>query len=361
MLAAFCLTTSVQASRITVSNKYLIASFPDLQQVNYIRVPDPTWRPLILAGLLRPKAIAVDANNMRLFLVDEMAMHVVWYSLMRLDSGLLMTDGRPHMVTSTIIARNIAVDDLGAVFVAGRYDPGPPVVPIEAVFKFSASQISQSALPNFIPIPTIAWDAQDASGGGPATAQLIAANTVVVDSLNVYWGNSNRVSAEGASVVRAALHAAPETPEDFVWVLANNVDKVDALVLTSSDVYYAANGKVYGVPKRKTNEMCTGNGGSCPEVVKKKDNDPTALKVSAMAWDGEGTVFVADRGAGSIYGFSCGSLNMHLLEQVTESPGIFGMTLFVPISAAARLAGRATHGVLLGAVVALTGLGRAVS
>lgn len=312
------------------SKKYLLATFPDLKQVNYIRVPDPTWRPLVLDGLVRPTRIVVDPYRLRLFVIDETVTSVLWLQLSILPSGLLITDGRMHVVTPKMFARGLSVDEAGDLYVAGRYDPGPPVIPVEAVFKWSNFQLMLGAASNSLQQPTVVWTTKDSAATSPATAQLTAPSAITVDANYVYWGNDARPTPQSGSVVRAALNAPVEGAEDFAWVLSNNVDKVDALVLTAADVYYASGTQLFGVPKRKTKEMCGDGGASCPAILKSDGNPPT---ISAMVWDGEDTVFAADKTL-SILQFASGTLNTHVATKVCDAPGISGLSLLMPLSAA---------------------------
>jgi len=318
--------------------EYMLTSFPELRQVNYIRVSDPTWRPLILDGLGRPTAIAIDSNRLRLFLVDETKEIVVWYHLSVLPSGLLMTDGRQHRVLSSVVARDIRVDDTGKLLIAGRYEPELPAEPVEAIFQFTTADID-STVPEAHRLaglePKYVWTSQDSAVGVPASAQLTSPAALGVDSLNIFWGNGARSGSGDASLVRASRKAEVETAEDYNWVLANNVDAVRSLSLTAADIYYSAGDSVYGVPKRKTNQMCGDAGEACAEVVHREDG--AALRVSSMVWDGAGTIFAVEQESGSIQRFACGSLSTHLMEKVCDAPGAHSIALLAHSSTSSAL------------------------
>eukprot|EP00438_Fugacium_kawagutii_P027857 Skav222290 [mRNA] locus=scaffold4688:35848:38700:- [translate_table: standard] len=90
-------TSTTWASSLTPgeSQRYLIASFPKDFKINYARLPDPTWRPLVVRNLTNPSVLAVDEQHKRLFVADQTANKIWWYQLQVVEpSKFLITDGQ---------------------------------------------------------------------------------------------------------------------------------------------------------------------------------------------------------------------------------------------------------------------------
>lgn len=69
-----------------------------------------------------------------------------------------------------------------------------------------------------------------------------------------------------------------------VRALADNIERVTALALTPTYVFYAGDGNVYGVSRHKASGTCGQNGELCPAVLVQ---DGEEIKPTAMLWDGD--------------------------------------------------------------------------
>lgn len=314
---------------------YLIASFPGRQEVNYARLPEPlTWRPLVQGGIFEPQALCVDVQNSRLFVADPAAERVYWYQLEVLADGRLSTDGRQRIAAHSVTARGLAVDGVGSLYIAGRSVGQPPrIPPMEAVFKQDAIAIATGAFAagigdgTALPPPPQLWTRMNT--GAPLTwgakssassPELFEPSGLALGAFDLFWGNAVRGPGTGA-VVKASVAPPANRPEDALEALADNVDGVSSLVLTPTDVFYGASGGVYGVSQRKANLGCGAENALCPLVI-------AAQYPTGMVWDGDGTIYVADHGSGSVLSFPSGSRSLHSARHAGEAAGIFGLAIY---------------------------------
>mmetsp|Transcript_115682 Transcript_115682/g.338363 ORF Transcript_115682/g.338363 Transcript_115682/m.338363 type:complete len:383 (-) Transcript_115682:22-1170(-) len=301
---------------------YLIASFPGTRQVNYARLPDCTWLPLVPStGITSPEALAVDAGNRRLFVADPSVGLVYWYHLEVLEDGRLITNGMQRLAASGVSAKGLAVDSVGTLYISGQ---GRGESCAYGIFKQDAAAFA-AQLP---PVPPAIWTPQNANVSGVGV-QLVMPGGIAVDPFHVYWGNAVR-EQNGSSVVQAAssspnstlLQAAAYSNaiKASLRQMADNVDEVRGLTLTPQGVLYAAPTGVYGARLNNAGQGCGANSDNCPLIASMQD--PTSL-----VWDGDGSVLVADRGAGRIFSFPSGTIQPHMLAKVVDAPGVFGLAM----------------------------------
>lgn len=326
LLCVACALASTAARLGGRIDSFLIATFPGLRQVNYavLQMPEATWRPLIRGGLSRPEALCVDQENRRLFVADTVAGTVVWYQLLQLGRARLMTDGRQHSIMEAVAARGLAVDVLGSLYIAGRHDPPPPAMPVEAIFKQDAIAIATSVNAEPPPEPLQLWTrANTALESDPSSPQLFEASGLAADALNVFWGNGLRSSDTTASVVKASTTGHSKAS---LMPLADNANEVTCLVLTPANVFYAAAGSVFGVPRGKEGMACGEAGVLCPAVTVQEPG--AVLRPTGMVWDGDNTVYLADAASGAIYSFAAATLSPHILTRVADGRGVWGVAFF---------------------------------
>lgn len=285
---------------------YLIASFPELRVVNYVRLPDLVWRPLIAVGLTAPKAVVVDGDRMRVYVADAALAKISWYQLLALPSGQLISDGREHKAVQFMSVRNMALDLEGNLWFSGVSTPTPPMQPVDAVYKQPRLIIDQMALSGADIPPLAIWT----SGVTQSTASPIS-----LDAFNIYWGNDMDGSKKG-SVVRAGQSGGSASG---LAPMADNSDTTYSIAVTPTAIFYGVDNAIYGVLKTKVGASCGSTGDLC-KVVSDLVKKPTA-----MFWDGDGTVYVADNGAGAIYSFASGSVSPHALDKLIDAGQVWGL------------------------------------
>jgi hypothetical protein len=348
LAALWALVAQLQFAGVA-GNRYLIASFPTLHMVQYAKVDNPTWLPLIngALGLTTPQALAVDHTNNRLFVYDAAQVCVLFYSLTVLADGRLVTDGHKSVAIGAMTVSGIAIDHVGSLYVSGRSMPMPPLTPSYGIFKQDAVAIATIATGVAAAPPRQIWSRTNtADTSTPDSPQLFEPTGIALDPFNVYWANRGRKSATG-SVVKANREPPAVQPEKALHPMSDNVESVNCIVLTPLNVFYGAQGAVYAVPVAKSGGSCGGDGSQCPKVAVAGQLDPTG-----MVWDGDGTIYVADNGRGGIYGLPSGSATAHELELVVAATGVHSIGYLDSSPSAAQGHGSSARSAVLGALVA---------
>lgn len=317
------------------STQYLIASFPMSRQVNYMKMPDPTWMPLLLQdGFEAPQSICVDRHNRRLFVADPSAGMVYWFQLEMLGDGRLISDGRQRLAASNIVANGLALDSVGNLYISGM---SQGTLSMDGIFKQDVHELDKG-----IPAAaTAVWTSKScmflAPPGMNDSAPLIFQPTgIALDAFHVYWGNKVR-PPNGTALVQANIVGPPRqnlpsltqaAKERYkarynatMKPLADNVNGVSGILLTPNAVLYAARGGVYGVNLNQAGRGCGVDGSLCRRVA-------SVIDPTSMVWDGDGTVYVADRGSGRVLSFPSGTLTKHAVVEAAPARGVFSIALF---------------------------------
>jgi len=290
---------------------YLIASFPEFRVVNYVRLPDLVWRPLIVSGLANPRSLVVDEDRARVYIADQGLCKIVWYQLISLPDGTLISDGRQHVAVQAVNVRSLALDLYGNLWFSAVSTPLPPVPAIDAIWKQPILTIDQTAASG-TPLDALPQWTKAATAGNPSP--------LVLDAFNIYFGNEMDGKAKG-SVVKASQTVPLANPSSGIAPLADNADVVYSVAVTPNALFYGADDAIYGVHKNKVGASCGATGDLCKVVT------DLVKKPTAMLWNGDGTIFVADNGAGAIYSFASGSVGPHALDKIIDAGEIFGLDI----------------------------------
>jgi len=332
------------------SIKYVIATFPTFGQINYMKLPDPSWRPLLPSkGLVEPKAICVDIRNKRLYVADPAAGMVYWYQLLVMPDFRLLSDGRKRLAVANVAADGLAIDGLGNLYVAGRTHAA---VSVEGIFKQDVKTIEKT-LPK---APRSIWTGGNARLLFPngtvntlASPVLFQPGSVAVSAFQIYWGNK-LLPVNGTVLVQANIGGPPPAPSPAVMAssfiiqeryaamhngamrpITDAVPGIMGIALTPTSLLYATKGGVYGINLNDVPKGCGANNILCPLVA--EASDPTG-----MVWDGDGTIYVADRMAGAVFSFPAGAMSKQTLVKASDAKGVFSVALFE--TSAARQLGR---------------------
>lgn len=259
---------------------FLLISAPRNAKISWLKLPENGSfehvqpQTLIDTGLVHPQGIAIDQKRKRLLVTDPDVKKIYSYQL-HVDGDSLVVEDKQTVVSTAIESRSVAVDGNGNIFFSDEAD--------NQIFKVAASVDGAEAfLGGALPRAEVLY-------GGNMLPQVAAPGGVAVDNFHVYWTNKH-FGMQTGSVVKAS-----EAPEilgsvSSVNVLAQNAPKCYGVCLALGNVFFTdADNKIYGVKKA----------GGYPALVTSMLSRPRGC-----SWDGDGTVYVADRGLGGVYSFA---------------------------------------------------------
>jgi hypothetical protein len=293
------------------TTNYIVASFPEFRVVNYVRLPDLVWRPLVVTGIASPKHVVIDNDRNRLYIVDAGVAKILWYQLIVLPDKTLISDGRQHVAVQAVACRNLALDLEGNLWFSAASTPVPPTPSTDAIWKQPIMAIDQGAASG-MPIDPLPQWTKAHTGSMPSA--------LVLDAFGLYYGNDGDGKNKG-SLVKASQSVPVANPSSGLTPLADNVDTTYSVAVTPTAMFYGSDDAIYGVLKNKVGGSCGATGDLCKVIT------DLVKKPTAMLWDGDGTVYVADNGAGAIYSFASGSVSPHALDKIIDAGEIFGMDI----------------------------------
>jgi sugar lactone lactonase YvrE len=289
-----------QVACATDGIEYVIVSQPRLASVVYIKVNvnengagNETY-PLITAGLKYPLGIAVDNAHRRLYVADPDSGKVFWYNVIFANGGIA-TDGHQNVAASGGAFRWVTVDVMGTVFMT---DEGA-----STIAKVTADQVRA--------MKTEA----EVVYAGTSTSEVSGPAGIVADGSHLFW--ANKVEGKKKGCIVKGMEKTKEN-EASAAAVATNVDKVFGVCSSQNNIFYSDEAQfVYGVKK---------NGGDTATVV------DILVKPRGCAWDGDGTVYVADKGGNAIWSFPSAMevLGIAQSSKIFEMEDPFGVSIFVP-------------------------------
>eukprot|EP00747_Dinoflagellata_sp_TGD_P182503 gnl/TRDRNA2_/TRDRNA2_36776_c0_seq4.p1 gnl/TRDRNA2_/TRDRNA2_36776_c0~~gnl/TRDRNA2_/TRDRNA2_36776_c0_seq4.p1 ORF type:complete len:330 (-),score=73.74 gnl/TRDRNA2_/TRDRNA2_36776_c0_seq4:99-1088(-) len=286
--------------------KYLIVSSPLNHRIAYLKLDEwqknegAQMRSLITTGLTFPQGLAMDQVRKKLYVGDPDLRKLVAYDISL--RGDALEAGEQQTIATKVETRWVAVDGVGNVFFSDE--------PHHRIMKVSAKSIEKGSA-----VPEVVYD-------GASINAVSAPGGIAVDNFHVFWTNKD-VGTQVGSVVEGSEKP---TGSKQTRMLAKNVLKSYGVCMALSNVYYTDSDKViYGVKK---------SGGRVQQV------SGSLQQPRGCAWDGDGTVYVADRGSNAIYSFpgNMNSLAPVELEKSFDCDDAFGLAVVSTTSAAMRSA-----------------------
>lgn len=279
LLAASAASASSAAAPI---DKYVIVSNARTGSIGYSKVPDsgPYPKPTILIsqGLGHPQGIAVDQKRQLLFVADSDLNKVVSYGLTVAKDGTLKVDEQTPVMENTE-ARWVAADGSGNVYVTDEIN--------NQILKVSARQIIEGDTR-----PEVIYTADTTEGAkGVVTKSISAPGGIATDNIYLYW--SNKVNGDQVGSVVRALAQTPYNSSEAAPVeeLTRSNAKAYGVCLAIDNVFFTDSDLNLFAMKR----TATPRTGGVATVSNLLTNP------RGCAWDGDSTVYVADRGTGAIY------------------------------------------------------------
>jgi len=279
-------------------SKFLLASDAKNGSVSYMLLPasgvfsgSEKMKLLVKGGaLVHPQGLAVDQHRKRLIIADPNIQKVVAYPLHVDDAHLRV--GKMQTLAKNVEARWVAADGRGNVFFSNEAG--------NEIMKIS----SEGGLPQAV----YAGGAVSGPGG------------IVTDNFNLFW--TNKVNGESTGVLvsapvppkaaRGVIASAPKGAK----LLSKNMEKAYGVCMALDVIYYTASvSSVYGVKR---------SGGDAVKIAN------SLVNPRGCAWDGEDTMYVADRSGGIFY-FPAPQADLAetRVNKAVDFDNAFGVAVFV--------------------------------
>jgi len=339
------------------SRTYLIAAFPDMEQVAYCHTPDNVWRPLVTGDLRSPAGVTVDSQSARLFVADP-GTNVIWlYQLSVRPDGLLETVGARRAAVQGYNASGVATNAQGDLYFVGRAVPtdGSATDPFTAIYRMDATSIARGD-------PLNPVEVYSRANSGSPDARAWSPSGLEVDSFFIYWGNSEAGTTHGSVVKGTRMNLGPalQAGNQVPTILDQAFDEVSGITTTGTHVYFLTSDGVHGVLKADVGVSNPAVGLIATEnnVTSKVASTPHG-SFSDITWDGGNSLYVVTSGAaGAVYTLPALNTQAHSLEKFVDAPGIDSVAMYLHVhNQGSDARGRAPAAVTLLALSAATAAG----
>eukprot|EP00927_Polykrikos_kofoidii_P041730 TRINITY_DN3557_c0_g1_i1.p1 TRINITY_DN3557_c0_g1~~TRINITY_DN3557_c0_g1_i1.p1 ORF type:complete len:394 (+),score=55.51 TRINITY_DN3557_c0_g1_i1:108-1184(+) len=251
-------------------------------------------------GVQEPMGIAVDQLRSRLFIADVGLQQIISYQLDHGTDPTYLGVSSPKVHVNNADVRWLAVDNTGNLFYT--------IEATNQIFRLTFQEQKKSD-----PKPEAIYN-------GSIVPRVSMPGGIVVDDYRLYWVNKQLATSTG-SVVRAPKVPPADgvDPSSLTEPLAWNTDKSYGLCAAMKNVFYTQpDTSIFSVLK-------TGDGLGGYGTVTNRLAQPRGC-----VFDGDGTIYVADRGASAVYSFAG---NMQTLggASITKTATVqdaFGVAVF---------------------------------
>jgi len=263
---------------------------------------------LINEGLVHPQGLAVDQKRRKLLVADPDSKRIFSYSLQSSPNGLVV--GPQSVCAEGIEARWVTIDSTGNIFFSDE--------PRNQIMKITSAKALRGDS-----TPEVVYD-------GALLSQVSAPGGIATDNFHTYWVNK-QIGSQVGSLVQASAdvrHASAVRP------LARNTDKSYGVCLALGNVFFTQpDTTISGVKKDGSSVVTVSN---------------HLTKPRGCVWDGDGTVYVADRGANAVYSFAANmpELGFAQVSKAVDFQDAFGVAVF-----SGSLEGRPATATWLGATL----------
>lgn len=263
-----------------------------------------------------PMGIAVDNVRGLLYVADPTRKVIMAMRVSEEFSGGIYTQNPKDIVTD-VDARWVAVNSVGAIFftdTSGGQVWTMSAADVDRKLGESDSTSSDSQADAATVTPTIPQIVSLYNGSSATLVQ--SPEGIAVNGYSVFWANGE-VGDQGV-VVKGYELPQEEDRNDELSAIATNTASARGVCLSNARVFYTdISQKIYSMRI----------GGGSIVTVTEALNEPRGC-----AYDGDGTVFVADKADGKVYSFPGGgpSIGPRLLSPAVDIADAYGVAVFIP-------------------------------
>mmetsp|Transcript_96380 Transcript_96380/g.171307 ORF Transcript_96380/g.171307 Transcript_96380/m.171307 type:complete len:400 (+) Transcript_96380:77-1276(+) len=314
---------TVSSAVVSAGRKYLIASFPDLRQVAFTILPDNVWYPLVTGDVLTPMALAVDSQNMRLFVADP-GNNLVWkYRIYVRDDGLLATSGRPLAAVEKFKAHWLATNGVGDLYFTGHRQPedNQTFNGSDSLWIMPSGSIALGQTFN----PIDLYTRENSGAPDPKVNQI---SGVAIDTFGVYWGNQAGGKLNGALCKGAPYNGVVSQDAGNLETVNSAMDEVRGVTLTGNEVFWLSPEGVYGQSKYSDNQVQDASTGLL--VAGSAANE--TWNPMSLVWDGNSLLYMINMDSntedtGVIYTVPAYGSPGQVFSKFADAPDSYGLAI----------------------------------
>jgi len=321
---------TVSTDVINAGRKFLIASFPDLRQVAFTILPDNVWYPLVTGDVLTPMALAVDAQNMLLFVADP-GRDLVWkFSIYVRKDGHLATYGQPMAAVEHFKAHWLSTNGVGDLYFTGHRTPqdNQSHNVSDSLWMMSSTKIAAGQ--TFT--PSELYTTENSGAPDPKVYQI---SGLAIDTFHIFWGNQAGGKTNGAVCKGAPFNGVVSQDAQNLESINKAVDEVRGMTLTGNEVFWLSPEGVYGQSKYSDNEeQDPSKGLLVPGSTANGSWNPMSL-----VWDGNSLLYLTNMESnsvdtGAIYTVPAFSSRSQSFSKFADAPDSYGLAILVTNKAA---------------------------
>lgn len=309
-----------------VESKYLIITSPATNSVWYSRLltadeqskGDKMTASQLTVGTTTedPMGIAVDNVRGLLYVADPTRQVIIAMRISEDFSGSIYTQSPKDIVTG-VDSRWVAVNSVGSIFFTDTANGqiwSMSAADVERKLGEPDSTVSDSQVETSTPATTIPQKVSLYNGSSSTLVQ--APEGIAVNGYSVFWANGE--TGDQGVVVKGYELPQEEDRNDELSALATNTASARGVCLSNARVFYTdITQKLYSMRI----------GGGPLVTVSEALNEPRGC-----AYDGDGTIFIADKADGKVYSFAGGGPTMgrRLLSPALAISDAYGLAVFMP-------------------------------
>lgn len=265
------------------------------------RTGDLKLRTLISTGLTFPQGLAVDAWRKYLYVADPTLNELVYYVLDPRSEDRLYV-GKQRVAAKGVEVRWVTCDNIGNVYFT--------VESTQRIMRITAAKLDAGDT-----TPEVVFE-------GSQSPSVSAPGGIAMDNYFTYWTNKLDPDKAG-TVVRSLLAVNSETKE----LTKTNIKSYGICMAVNNVFFTDETRNLFGISRL---------GGDSPTKVSDAFEEPRGC-----AWDGQNTVYVADKKKNAVYSFPAAmpTLRENIPLQLTSyMEGAYGVAVYTVGEAAGALA-----------------------